>query len=105
MEFNIPSPLKGEHEALHEGVARATKVVGNIGDAARAVAQILHPHFVKEEEYALPPLGLLPRLATEGLPDTLSTLNYLVIEQKAPIGGDHLLWNRRRARRKGESRP
>ena len=42
MEFNIPSPLKGEHEALHEGVARAHKVVGNIGDAARAVAQILH---------------------------------------------------------------
>jgi hypothetical protein len=50
MEFNIPSPLKGEHEALHEGVARATKVAGNIGDAARAVAQILHHHVVKEED-------------------------------------------------------
>lgn len=27
------------------------------------VLQVLHPHFVKEEEYALPPLGLLPFLA------------------------------------------
>ncbi|MGH8067844.1 MAG: hemerythrin domain-containing protein [Candidatus Entotheonellia bacterium] len=63
MEFNIPSPLKAEHEELHEELARATKVAGKIGDAARAVAQILHPHVVKEEAYALPPLGLLPRLA------------------------------------------
>jgi len=27
------------------------------------VATVLHPHFVKEEEYALPPLGLLSFLA------------------------------------------
>ena len=43
MEFNIPSPLKGEHEELHEKLARVTKVPGNIGDAARAVAQICTP--------------------------------------------------------------
>jgi hypothetical protein len=27
------------------------------------VAALLHPHFVKEEEYALPPLGLLATVA------------------------------------------
>lgn len=27
------------------------------------MAKLLHPHFVKEEEYALPPLRLLARLA------------------------------------------
>jgi hypothetical protein len=36
---------------------------GAVGDAAKAVADLLHPHFVKEEAYALPPLGLLVPLA------------------------------------------
>ena len=40
-------------------------MTGKIGEAAKAVANILHPHFEKEEEYALPPLGLLTPL-TEG---------------------------------------
>jgi hypothetical protein len=33
------------------------------GEASRAVAKVLHPHFLKEVEYALPPLGLLVRLS------------------------------------------
>ncbi len=63
MEFSIPKPLKSEHEELHAELAKATRVSGQIGDAARAVAKILHPHFVKEEDFALPPLGLLALLA------------------------------------------
>jgi hypothetical protein len=65
MDFKIPCSLKLEHEELHAELIKATQVAGKVGEAARAVAQILHPHFVKEEEYALPPLGLLP-LLTEG---------------------------------------
>jgi hypothetical protein len=63
MEFQIPSPLKAEHAELHAELAKATQMEGKIGEAARTVAALLHPHFVKEEEYALPPLGLLPLLA------------------------------------------
>lgn len=85
MEFNIPSPLKGEHEELHEELARATKVVGNIGDAARAVAQISHPHFVKEEEYALPPLGLLPRLAAGDVTPEMADVLALTERLKAEL--------------------
>lgn len=62
MKFKIPEPLKLEHEELHSELAKITKMKGKIGDAAKAVAEILHPHFVKEEEYALPPLGLLKPL-------------------------------------------
>jgi hypothetical protein len=65
MDFKIPHPLKLEHEELHAELVKATQAAGKLGEAARAVAQTLHPHFVKEEEYALPPLGLLP-LLTEG---------------------------------------
>jgi Hemerythrin HHE cation binding domain len=63
MEFTIPQSLKTEHAELHAELKKATKEVGKIGEAARSVAAVLHPHFLKEEEYALPPLGLLTSLA------------------------------------------
>ena len=63
MEFKIPPSLKSEHEELHTGLNLAIRAGGRIGEAAEAVAEVLHPHFVKEEEYALPPLGLLRCLA------------------------------------------
>lgn len=48
---------------LHAELAKATKAGGTTGEAAKNVAKVLHPHFLKEEEYALPPLGLLAILA------------------------------------------
>jgi hypothetical protein len=63
MEFTIPEPLKIEHEELHEVLRKATKEGGAVGDAAEALAKLMHPHFVKEDAYALPPLGLLPLVA------------------------------------------
>ena len=65
MKFTIPKSLKIEHEELHEELAKASKESGKIGDAAKALEKVLHPHFTKEEEYALPPLGLL-HLISEG---------------------------------------
>jgi hypothetical protein len=63
MEFKIPHSLKVEHEELHGELVKATGEGGKVGEAAKAVAKALHPHFVKEDEYALPPLGLLSLLA------------------------------------------
>jgi hypothetical protein len=63
MEFKIPQSLTSEHEELHSELTKATKMSGYVGDAAKVVAKALHPHFVKEEECALPPLGLLALLA------------------------------------------
>lgn len=63
MNFQIPPALKAEHEELHNDLVRATKAGGQTGEAAKAVARIMHPHFVKEEAYALPPLGLLTALS------------------------------------------
>jgi hemerythrin superfamily protein len=63
MSFMIPHSLKAEHDALHAELIKATQEGGKVGEAAREVARVLHAHFVKEEEYALPPLGLLPQLA------------------------------------------
>jgi len=55
----ITGDLKLEHEELHAELVEAIKAGGKIGTAAKEVAKTLHPHFIKEEEYALPPLGLL----------------------------------------------
>lgn len=66
MKFEIPKPLQIEHEELHATLVEATKAPGAVGEAAREVARLLHPHFVAEEEFALPPLGLLSALAAGG---------------------------------------
>lgn len=62
-ELKIPRSLKSEHDELHAELAQATAAGGRVGVAAKEVARLLHAHFVKEEEYAMPPLGLLPALA------------------------------------------
>ena len=63
MELVIPRSLKTEHEELHAELKKATKEAGKVGEAAQSVAAVLHPHFLREEEFALPPLGLLTLLA------------------------------------------
>lgn len=63
MKFTIPQPLQHEHEALHERLRQATQAGGEVGEAAKALANVMHPHFVKEDQIALPPLGLLAALA------------------------------------------
>lgn len=67
MKFEIPKPLQVEHEELHATLVNATKEAGAVGEAAREVARLLHPHFVNEEDFALPPLGLLSLLARGGV--------------------------------------
>ena len=62
----IPSSLQDEHKQLHAELTEATGAPGRVGAAARAVADALHPHFVREEEIALPPLALLGELIREG---------------------------------------
>jgi len=84
MDIAIPKPLKLEHDELHADLVVATKAGGRTGEAAKAVAKVLHPHFVKEEEYALPPLGLLVELARgpiePGMADVLMMTDRLEAE-------------------------
>lgn len=63
MTIAIPQSVQIEHAAIHAALVDATKAPGRVGKAAKALAEVLHPHFVREEQIALPPLGLLARLA------------------------------------------
>jgi hypothetical protein len=90
MEFKIPQSLKAEHEELHAELAKATKAGGATGGTAQLVAKVLHPHFLKEEEYALPPLGLLPVLAGgKTSPDLKAAVN-MTDHLKADLDHMHL---------------
>lgn len=59
----IPEAMRIEHAKLHAALVAATQAPGRVGEAAREVARVLDPHFEREEQIALPPLGLLPVLA------------------------------------------
>src|SRR6185369_6079180 len=59
----IPESIRVEHGAIHAALERATTDPGRVGEAARALAKLLHPHFEREEQIALRPLGLLAPLA------------------------------------------
>ena len=63
MNYEIPLPLRQEHDELHAQLHNATQAGGEVGDAAKALAKLMHPHFVKEDDFALPPLALLQPLA------------------------------------------
>ena len=62
-QIGVPESMRVEHAEIHDALVRATEAPGRVGAAARELAAILHPHFVREEEIALPPLGLLAPLA------------------------------------------
>jgi len=85
MEILVPKSLKVEHEALHAVLAKATKEEGEIGTAAKQIAKILHGHFVKEEEFALPPLGLLADLAKGHITEDMKSVLHMTEKLKADL--------------------
>ena len=66
--ITIPHSLQTEHEEIHEALMAATKAPGRVGAAAKELAAVLDPHFERENQIALPPLGLLAPLAAGDTP-------------------------------------
>ena len=89
MDLKTPQSLRLEHDELHAELAKATKAGGTTGEAAKNVAKVLHPHFLKEEEYALPPLGLLPILAVGQTSTDMKAAVNMTNRLKADL--DHML--------------
>ena len=73
--MKIPASVRLEHAALHTELADVSLETGPVGEAARELARLMHPHFLREDEYATPPLGLLARLARDEItPDMADAL-------------------------------
>lgn len=66
--LTIPQSLQSEHEEIHEALVEATRAPGRVGAAAKELAAVLDPHFERENQIALPPLGLLAPLAAGETP-------------------------------------
>ena len=66
--IQIPQSLQTEHQAIHDALENATQAPGRVGAAAKELAAVLGPHFKREDEIALPPLGLLAPLAAGDKP-------------------------------------
>jgi hypothetical protein len=91
MDFQIPQSLVLEHEELHQQLVSAIKEGGKVGEAAKAVADVLHPHFEKEEEYALPPLGLLSSLVVQQDKITQEMKSVLIMTDKLKADLPHMI--------------
>lgn len=63
MKPKTPKALKHGHETLYADLDNIISFGGNIGEKAKCLANLLYPHFKKEEEFALPPLSLLLALS------------------------------------------
>jgi iron-sulfur cluster repair protein YtfE (RIC family) len=72
MTIPIPGSVEAEHQAIHSALEQATRAPGRVGTAARALADVLHPHFLREEQIALPPLALLAPLAAGERPPEMA---------------------------------
>ena len=66
--LETPVSVRREHQELHKQLVLAIQAGGKTGEAALRVAELLHPHMLKEEKYALPPLGMLRAFADGEVP-------------------------------------
>lgn len=81
----IPAAMKAEHDEIHQALVRATESPGRTGEAARALAAVLHPHFLREEQIGLPPLGLLEPLARGGFSPAMTAVLPLTDSLRAEL--------------------
>lgn len=83
----IPPSVRAEHEAIQAALAGAVRAPGRVGVAARALDAVLGPHFAREEEIALPPLGLLAPLASGTRPPVPSEVLSMTDALRAELPG------------------
>ena len=78
MTLQVPVSLKSGHDALHARLKRAMREPGRSGEAARRVMQVMDGHMMREEKFALRPLGLLKALGRGETPGELAEAARLV---------------------------
>ena len=62
---DVPSSIKKEHEYLLDQIHKITLFQDSAGLAAIKLNDLMQHHFKEEEDFVLPPLGLLSLLATD----------------------------------------
>lgn len=65
----VPSFIKEEHDYLLNQIGKIALFQDSTGYVAVKLNDLMQHHFKEEEDYVLPPLELLPLLASEELPE------------------------------------
>ncbi len=63
MELETPISLQKEHEDLHSQIAKIRKLGGKTSQALERLVEVMHHHFIYEEEKSFPVLALIKDLA------------------------------------------
>ena len=61
--LQVPQSIRLQHQQIIDRLEHFAQGKGSLGAAAQAAARFLKEHYAKEEEFVLPPLGLLPLIA------------------------------------------
>jgi hemerythrin HHE cation binding domain-containing protein len=72
MSLQIPDSLKGDHDSLRARLKRVMRESGQVGEIARRVMQVMDGHMMREEKFALKPLGLLKMIGRGETPHDLA---------------------------------
>ena len=78
MSLQVPVSLKSGHEAIEARLKRAMSERGPVGESARRVARVLDGHHMREEKFALRPLGLLETLGRGETPSEFAQAEELI---------------------------
>ncbi len=76
----VPSSIKATHKSLLDKIHQLGLVQDSSGRVALKIEVMMQHHFAEEEDFILPPLGLLPLLAAGKLPD--QNKNVILLSEK-----------------------
>ena len=85
MRPRVPGPVKNEYEDLYWKLNRAARTRGEVGQAAMAAFRHLQAHFPKDQEFALPPLHLLPTVARENVNEEIDQIQTMCDKLKRQL--------------------
>jgi hypothetical protein len=81
----VPASIQKEHDDLLAKMYQITLLQDSTGKAATKLYELMQHHFKEEEDYVLPPLGLLPLLAEGKVPDQTKEIIQLTDKLKAQL--------------------
>jgi Hemerythrin HHE cation binding domain len=80
-----PSSIKREHEYLLEQIHTITMFQDSTGIVAIKLNELMKHHFSEEEDFVLPPLALLPLLASGAMPEQSKEIVLLTDKLKSQL--------------------
>jgi hypothetical protein len=81
----VPSTILKEHADLLSQMQAFTSVMDSTGQIARKLYEVMQHHFQEEEDFVLPPLSVLPLLASGQFPERHEELLLLTEKLKTQL--------------------